>query len=55
MIMRKCGACGRYTLAGECPACGAAVKSAEPPKFSPQDRYGKYRRMMKQECEKWMT
>jgi H/ACA ribonucleoprotein complex subunit 3 len=30
-----------------CPKCGATVVSAHPPKFSIEDRYGRYRRAMK--------
>ncbi|MGI6008515.1 MAG: RNA-protein complex protein Nop10 [Methanomethylophilus sp.] len=42
--LRRCPKCGRYTLSGTCPACGAASVCAVPPRFSPEDRYGKYRR-----------
>ncbi len=31
----------------KCPSCGAPVVSAHPPRFSIEDRYGKYRRAMK--------
>ncbi len=34
-----------YTLKDVCPKCGAKAKSAHPMKFSPEDKYGKYRRM----------
>jgi rRNA maturation protein Nop10 len=30
-----------------CPKCGEPVVSAHPPRFSVEDRYGKYRRQMK--------
>jgi H/ACA ribonucleoprotein complex subunit 3 len=37
--------CGKYTLKQElCPYCGGKVISPHPPKFSPEDRYAKYRR-----------
>ncbi len=42
MILKKCSEHG-YTIKG---CCGKA-RSAHPPKFSPEDRYGKYRRMAK--------
>lgn len=42
-ILKKCGSCGRYTLAAHCPACGAEPVSAHPAKFSPDDRYARYR------------
>lgn len=46
--IRKCTRCGRYTLAQDkCPLCGAPVRNPHPAKFSPEDRYGRYRRMLK--------
>ncbi|MFX1474504.1 MAG: nucleolar RNA-binding Nop10p family protein [Promethearchaeota archaeon] len=30
-----------------CPHCGGSVVFAHPPRFSIDDRYGKYRRVMK--------
>ena len=47
--MRKCEACGEYTLKEVCVRCGAKTMSPLPPRFSPTDRYGKYRRMLKRE------
>ena len=47
--MRKCEACGEYTLKEVCVRCGARTVSPLPPRFSPTDRYGKYRRMLKRE------
>ncbi len=45
-LLRKCVKCGRYTLnQDKCPFCGSEVRNPHPPKFSPEDRYGKYRRM----------
>ena len=45
--IRKCGICGEYTLKDVCGRCGRATKNPMPPRFSPKDPYGKYRRMMK--------
>ncbi len=45
-LLRVCRACGRYTLRSECPACGAGTRTPHPARFSPTDRYGKYRRML---------
>ena len=46
--IRRCGVCGEYTLQPICPKCGSSgTKRAKPQRFSPQDHYGKYRRMMK--------
>ena len=47
MKIRKCKKCGRYTLKERCPECGAETVSAHPPRFSPEDKYGKYRRLIK--------
>ncbi len=45
--IKKCEECNTYTLAGECPECGAETRDPEPPKFSYPDRYGEYRRETK--------
>ncbi len=47
-LLRKCLDCGRYTLkTDKCPYCSGKVRVPHPPKFSPEDKYGKYRRAMK--------
>ncbi|MCS7120654.1 MAG: RNA-protein complex protein Nop10 [Candidatus Bathyarchaeota archaeon] len=47
-LMMRCIVCKRYTLNRDrCPSCGGAVKSAHPAKFSPDDRYAKYKGMMR--------
>ncbi|MEA2051991.1 MAG: RNA-protein complex protein Nop10 [Euryarchaeota archaeon] len=45
--LRKCGVCGEYTLEDVCARCGRRTMNPTPPRFSPKDPYGKYRRMMK--------
>ncbi len=40
--MRKCAACGAYTLDSQ--HCGRETASPHPPKFSIEDKYAKYRR-----------
>ncbi|MHC1600046.1 MAG: RNA-protein complex protein Nop10 [Candidatus Methanospirareceae archaeon] len=45
--IRKCEVCGEYTLKEICEKCGSVTKNPKPPRFSPKDPYGKYRRMMK--------
>jgi len=30
-----------------CPVCGEKTYPAAPPRFSPEDRYGRYRRALK--------
>ncbi|MBO5653893.1 MAG: RNA-protein complex protein Nop10 [Candidatus Methanomethylophilaceae archaeon] len=42
--LRKCESCNTYTLKDTCPSCGKASKQAAPPRYSPDDRYGEYRR-----------
>ncbi|HEX4921136.1 MAG TPA: RNA-protein complex protein Nop10 [Candidatus Bathyarchaeia archaeon] len=42
-LMRKCERCSRYTLKTSCPACGSATKVPHPARFSPDDKYAKYR------------
>ncbi|WP_123537459.1 RNA-protein complex protein Nop10 [Halosimplex salinum] len=37
----------RYTLSEECPDCGAEAVNSAPAPFSPEDRYGEYRRALK--------
>jgi H/ACA ribonucleoprotein complex subunit 3 len=47
-LLRKCEKCGTYTLKEDaCPRCGGAVKTPHPAKFSMDDRYRKYRLIMK--------
>ena len=45
-ILKKCSACGRYTLQEACPSCGARTGNPMPPRYSPEDRYGRYRRAL---------
>ncbi len=49
-LMRKCVQCGRYTLNQEkCPYCSGNVRIPHPARFSPQDKYARFRRAMKVE------
>jgi H/ACA ribonucleoprotein complex subunit 3 len=49
-LLRKCRKCGIYTLKKDlCPNCGGQVRVPHPPKFSPDDKYLKYRMRLKQE------
>ncbi|MDD3621666.1 MAG: RNA-protein complex protein Nop10 [Methanofollis sp.] len=41
----------RYTLFSRCPVCGGPTRTAHPARYSPQDRYGAYRRLAK----RWKT
>lgn len=42
--IKKCENCGRYGLGKKCEKCGERLINPEPPKFSIEDKYGKYRR-----------
>jgi H/ACA ribonucleoprotein complex subunit 3 len=47
-LLRRCVKCGAYTLSRDrCPRCGGEVRVPHPPKFSPEDRYQKYRILQK--------
>jgi H/ACA ribonucleoprotein complex subunit 3 len=39
-----CRKCRKYTMGRLCPACGAATVSPHPAKYSPQDKYARFRR-----------
>lgn len=45
-LMLKCADCGRYTLADKCPSCGGKSITVHPAKYSPDDRYARYRTPM---------
>jgi H/ACA ribonucleoprotein complex subunit 3 len=45
--IRYCSNDQIYTLSAVCPVCGNPTASAHPARFSPEDKYGKYRRMAK--------
>ena len=42
MKMNKCPDCKIYTMEDACPQCGGELKVIYPPKFSIEDKYGKY-------------
>ena len=45
-LLHRCRSCRRYSLRATCPACGGATASPHPARFSPQDRWAKYRRAL---------
>ena len=47
--LRVCKKCRVYTLKETCRLCGEPTVSPHPPRFSPQDPYGEYRRRLKRE------
>lgn len=46
--IRKCFSCNVYTLKAVCDACGKETGTPHPPRFSPDDRFGKYRRQLRE-------
>ncbi|MFP4523271.1 MAG: nucleolar RNA-binding Nop10p family protein [Candidatus Nanoarchaeia archaeon] len=46
--MLKCEKCGSYGFSQGC-SCGAMRVFPKPPKYSPEDKYAKYRRIAKEE------
>lgn len=52
--LSKCMKCSRYTLEEDkCPECGGPVTTPQPPRYSPQDKYGEYRRKAKRKAREW--
>ncbi|MHC1594783.1 MAG: RNA-protein complex protein Nop10 [Methanotrichaceae archaeon] len=47
--IKKCKACNLYTLKETCPICEVTTSPTKPARFSPEDRYGRYRRALCQE------
>ncbi len=47
--MKKCLDCKIYTFKDSCPKCGKKTTNPIPPPFSPEDKYGKYRRELLKE------
>lgn len=44
-----CNYCKKYTLQIQCTICSNKTSERKPPRFSPQDHYGKYRRELKKQ------
>ena len=47
----KCTECNKYTMKEVC-SCGQKTIDSRPPKYSPEDKYGKYRREAKEQERK---
>ncbi|MFH1471084.1 MAG: nucleolar RNA-binding Nop10p family protein [Candidatus Micrarchaeota archaeon] len=43
--IKKCSSCGSYTMMSE--HCKEPTVTAHPPKYSPEDKYSRYRRIEK--------
>ncbi|MFL6319942.1 MAG: RNA-protein complex protein Nop10 [Nitrososphaeraceae archaeon] len=42
-LIRKCSVCYTYTLKYQCPKCNAPTVDPQPAKYSPEDKYVRYR------------
>jgi len=42
-LLRKCNNCQNYSISENCKNCGNQTHDAHPPKFSPEDKYIRYR------------
>ncbi|MGC8993416.1 MAG: RNA-protein complex protein Nop10 [Candidatus Aenigmatarchaeota archaeon] len=51
MKLRKCPNCKNYTMMEICPYCKTKTINPLPPKYSPEDKFGKLRRMFIKELE----
>ena len=47
-----CPACKTYTVGNTCLKCKQKTIIPDPPRFSPQDHYGSYRRTLKKQLKK---
>ncbi len=50
-LLRKCKNCQTYTLRDKCEKCGGPAVSPHPAKFSMDDKYRKYKILMKRLSE----
>ncbi len=46
----RCRECNLYSMKENCPKCGRPTSITRPARYSPEDRYGKYRRALIQEA-----
>ena len=47
-LILECKSCNIFTISKKCPKCCSVTSSPLPPRYSPEDKYGKYRRMLRQ-------
>jgi len=45
-LMLRCPQCGTYTISEKCPRDGNKTVSVHPARYSPDDRYARYRSPM---------
>lgn len=46
-LILLCAKCNEFSLSEKCPRCGTTTRNPLPPKYSPEDPYGEYRRRLK--------
>ena len=49
--IQACKNCNTFTLLESCSQCNTKTSNPLPPRFSPEDKYGKYRRMLKERTD----
>jgi H/ACA ribonucleoprotein complex subunit 3 len=42
-LLNRCPNCATYSMKGTCPKCGTQTVVAHPAKYSPDDKYARYR------------
>jgi len=47
-----CKKCDLFSMLSNCPKCNTEIHQTIPAKYSPEDKYAKYRRMAKENLEK---
>lgn len=50
--IKKCLKCNSYTISDRCKKCNSKTVSSIPAKYSPVDKYAKYRRIAKKEIKR---
>ena len=45
----QCPKCKKYTMNDKCEVCNVPTVKPKPPKYSPEDKYGKFRRETKEQ------
>ena len=48
-LIFQCKSCKSFTTLDKCNDCNVLTINPLPPRYSPQDKYGKYRRMLRKE------
>ncbi len=46
-LLQRCESCNRYSLGVLCPVCGSPTRNPHHPKYSPEDKLARFRRIQK--------